>query len=684
MSNAARLLAAGAVLLGLLANGAAADFREIEKGVLVEDFEAGGLGQFVPYGKEGKGKASMPAVLEIATDAGKAALHLKGTFHSRAYLRDRTFKDFAFTARMRKASGNYAGLVVRDHWRVYLQMKCYLSVNSDAPGQQSKGELLKSGEAFPGYHNLKVVCAGPLLHAYVDGKVVFKHKIAPSAGRIGLYAHGGGEAYYDELRVETGVSADHYVLVEPVAPGGCLVFAPNENVVLRFRASDFSGSEQLVTIAASLKTWAGQVVKQPKPRELKATAGGDSIAAFDVGRTAPGFYRVDLHATCGGKGVSGVDDLPVAVQERGSVAKLTPPTIPVAAYYKYFNRTSPLYRNTYAHAAARSLKDHHFNAVVAGPSFTRETIDIFRGYGIATIARGKFLDHPAVIGTLSSDEPKPDQIASLKQTYEKLRQATDKPVTTCMVGEGIGLGRPSDPVVMWRQLEPDLRCFRWYGIKKSYYGILHDLKYKGCLPLSSVLRIVEASSDTPYWFVPPALGRPQHEAYFHKPLPAQTRGMMHLALAYGADGILFWAFQTHRGWPCFVEQKSLEPNDGNYAAAAEVAATIDKHAELIKSLEHAGLDIRCPSPAVAAVPRKSAKDGKLYVYAVNKDTSNPVTTRLLLWAETWTLTNVRDVFTGQRLPIARDEEGYWSIPLKLRPGGGRLLATDAAIAPRKK
>jgi hypothetical protein len=253
-----------------------------------------------------------------------------------------------------------------------------------------------------------------------------------------------------------------------------------------------------------------------------------------------------------------------------------------------------------------------------------------------------------------------------------------------MVGEGIGLGGPGDPVTIWRRLDPPLRCFRWYGIKKSHYGVLHGVRYKGWLPLASLLRIAEASSETPYWFVAPALGKTHHEAYYHKPTPAQTRAMMHLALAHGADGLLFWAFQTHRSWPCFVEQKSLGPNDGNYAAAGAVAARIEAHAELIRSLAHAGLDIRCPSPVVAAVPRKSAKDGKLYVYAVNRDATSAVSTRLLLWAEVWTLTSVRDVFTGRDLKVGRDEEGYWSVPLTLAPGDAQLLATDAAIIPRKK
>ncbi len=71
-------------------------------------------------------------------------------------------------------------------------------------------------------------------------------------------------------------------------------------------------------------------------------------------------------------------------------------------------------------------------------------------------------------------------------------------------------------------------------------------------------------------------------------------------------------------------------------------------------------------------------NGKLYVYVVNKDTKNPVSTRLLLWAERWVLTGVQDVFSGKELKVEKDEEGYLSVAVTLAPGEGQLLATDAA------
>jgi hypothetical protein len=444
--------------------------------------------------------------------------------------------------------------------------------------------------------------------------------------------------------------------------------------------SNHGATPQAVTVTAAVKTWADGAVSAEQSQQLRVGPQTHGFADFDAGQIATGFYKIVLHASCEGKEIAAFDDLPVAVQPRGS-GEFTAPRIPIAAYYKYYNARTPLYAGTYTHAAAKSLRDAHFNAVVADPSFSRETIDIFQSYGIATIARGQFLDHPAVIATLLADEPKPDEVERLKADYARMREATGKPITTCLVGDALGLGRTGGPLWIWNELQPELRCFRWYGIKKSFYGILHDVKYKPYLPLSSVLRIAEASNESPYWFVAPSLGKTDHEAYYHKPTPAETSGMMHLALAYGADGILFFAYQSHGSWICLVDQQSLEPSDGCYEAAREVAARIEPHAALLQSLQHGGLDVRCPHPAVDAVPRVCGEDGRPYVYVVNKDTNASVSTRLLLWAERWQLTEVRDVYRGERLPIERDDEGYLAVPITLGPGDGRLLATDAAAKP---
>jgi len=249
-----------------------------------------------------------------------------------------------------------------------------------------------------------------------------------------------------------------------------------------------------------------------------------------------------------------------------------------------------------------------------------------------------------------------------------------------MVGEGLGLG---GVVKKWRlvaaaQGQPALRAFRWYGVKKHFYDALYNVKYKGILPFSDVMRAAEAGGDTPLWVILPSFGGNQHEAYFQNPSPAQLKCLMHLSMAYGADGLLFYTFQVERArWPAFVEQQSLKPCDGKYKAAASVAARIGANAELLRALGHGSLDIRCPSACVDVVPRRHKQTGRNYVYVVNMDAKVPVKTNLVVWSGDWSLTRVSSVFTGRDYSLERDRGGYFNIPLVLEPGEGDLLLTDA-------
>jgi len=654
-----------------------AAFREVKPGVYYSDFEDGELGLF---GVDEKEKTKQPRSLSVVQDGPRKAVRLEGGFHTRVFYTEKKFKDFSLEVRMKKTRGSYAGVVVRDHWWVFFRLKGFLCLSTDLRRYSSR-LLFQSAKTFTGYHDVKIVCAGPILRVSVDGQPMFEFNIGPGDGRIGFYAH-HAQAYYDRLRVDTHVDPRDAVFVEPVSPNedGSLVYAPEENVKLTFRVGNFSGAPQKVILTSAVKTWDGKPVTPLKRDEVTTAVGAYTPVVFDMGRIGSGFYRIDMTALCGGRRVGGKNDLPLAVQKRPTGA-FEPPLIPIAPYSRYDGDRNPIYQHTYAHAIAQSLKDHHFNAIVAGPSFTDQVVDIFRSYGIATITRSsKAIGHPGVIGALVGDEPKIQDIERYQKYYEGLRKQTDKPFTTCMVGEGLGLG---GVVKKWRlvaaaQGRPALRAFRWYGVKKHFYDALHKVTYKGTLPFPDVMRVAEAASDTPLWVILPSFGGNQHEAYFQNPSPAQLACLMHLSLAYGADGLLFYTFQVERArWPALVEQKSLKPCDGKYDAAASVAARIQANAALLRALEHGSLDIRCPSARVDVVPRRRKETGRNYVYVVNMDAGAPVKTNLIVWSGDWTLTNVSSVYTGRDFPVERDPDGYFRVPLTLEPGEGDLLLTDA-------
>jgi len=361
----------------------------------------------------------------------------------------------------------------------------------------------------------------------------------------------------------------------------------------------------------------------------------------------------------------------------GAISALDAPTLPVGVFY-----TSSRTDEAYVRKVAEALKKDRFNTVVANRVFTRAMIDVFQQQGIAVVTCGdQNLDHPAVIASLAGQGQEPSgegDREALRTQVQELGKKTDKPVILCSPGEGMGLFGPDDPRMLWKDLTPKIRCFRWYGISQGYYGTLHKRSDRGWLSLTSVLSIAQRG-ETPFWIALPSFGKQDPASAYQPPTPAQIKAMTHLALAYRAHGILYYSLQSHDGWQGLVEDETLQPCDGAYAAATEMAALISKHADLLASFQHQGLDLRCPNPVVDAVPLRAGKEPKIYTYVINKDTEKPATARLLLWAQTWTWTRAEDVFTGKVLEVKEaDEEGYLNASLALAPGEGQLLLLDAA------
>jgi len=495
----------------------------------------------------------------------------------------------------------------------------------------------------------------------------------------------------------------------PLAEDDVLVFPPDEEAVLTVKAMNRSGKD--ARLVAAVREFKGVPVKRndraaavnqgetvvaygvrafyrietfPEKTvgrgEATVRAGTDGPVRIRLGKLPKGFYMVDLTFFRGDKPLRnrkyplGVFRIPEKTGE------IEPPAFPVGVYGRFmqYRRTEPpIFWKTYVHAVAHDLREHHINAFVAVGGFNDEELAIYNRYGIVGISRGgRYLDHPGVIASFIGDEPKPGkELEKLKEIYDRLREKTDKAITTCMVGDGIGLTTPADPVNLWKVLRPKVRVFRWYGIKKHFYGVLHHIHYKGRLALPSILRIVEVSADTPWWIVLPAFGGDQHEAYFQNPSPAQIRSMTHLALAYGADGLVYFQYQTG-----LVDSVTLKPRDGKLAALGEVAGLVAAHADELNALKHTGLDIRCPSPVVQAVPVRIGEQNA--VYAVNKDPVNAVSTRLMLWDEVWHWSKAHDVYADKDLEIKKDDEGYLFAQIHLRPGEGKLIVTDANVDKR--
>jgi hypothetical protein len=109
-----------------------------------------------------------------------------------------------------------------------------------------------------------------------------------------------------------------------------------------------------------------------------------------------------------------------------------------------------------------------------------------------------------------------------------------------------------------------------------------------------------------------------------------------------------------------IDETTLAPPDGKYAAAAEVAALVEAHGALIKSLDSQGAGMRIASSSifVETLPLKNERDR--YLYVINKNTARSVPCRVF-----WGLglprrltgwSRAENIFTGETVDIA---EGDW-------------------------
>ena len=364
----------------------------------------------------------------------------------------------------------------------------------------------------------------------------------------------------------------------------------------------------------------------------------------------------------------------LALTAPSAALALDPPAIPIGAWY-----TSSRTDADYVRSVAKNLKEHHFNTVVANDAFTSEMVDLFAEQGLAVVTRGdKFLDHPAVIASVVGADPRPEarageDIEKLNQQYEALRAKTDKPLITCLFGDSLGVDYSNGQWDFWKTVKPKLRCLRWYGISRGHYGVLHRRLYLGYVSYGAVVRLA-SSGKGPFWIVLPGFGKDDPDADHQNPTPAQMRAMMHLALAYGARGLLFWSLQNYGDWQCLAEEGSLKPTDGKYAAAAQVADKIQANIEVFRSMRRGGGDLRCPSSYVDAVGQYGPR-GRFYMYLVNKNTKASVSSRLLWWGQRPLLTMARDVLNNADLELSKElnEEGYQVVPFELGPGEGKLI-----------
>jgi hypothetical protein len=202
------------------------------------------------------------------------------------------------------------------------------------------------------------------------------------------------------------------------------------------------------------------------------------------------------------------------------------------------------------------------------------------------------------------------------------------------------------------------------------------------IPSYVAFDMVERCSPSPWWYVIQGFGgRPTLEKpdpYWRNPTPGEFSGLAHLALAFGARGIISWPLQSHGPEPsaavALIKQETLEPEDGKYEAFAKVAADIAKAKEVLLRHQKGSFDVRSDRFEVLAVPRTDPATKKNYVYLVNMDARSSQRVKVTFAYATPNEKKVReikDIYSGRQIPV-EEEARYRVVFAELPPGGGQF------------
>jgi len=674
-----------ALIAGVLCAAATAygSPKQVAKGVWLEDFEDGSLA-----GWESKSVRPM----DIGRSEEGAFLALRGTMS----LKDKPFKNGVVELRIRGVRGGEAkadgGILLDGKCEARYVQRGRVLLSKIGKPRKSVREMKRSRD-LTAWKTLKLVCAGDVVTAYVDGQFACQLTgVGPVAEKVTIKAK--SRPHVDFVRITDHVRPEDHLVFEPVSDDDCLVFAPGKPIPLRMKVANHYASAQTVAVGVKIRKWTPQNIAEPSPVTVTVPAGGEVEKVFPVGALEEGYYQVVVEPT----GMS----FPIAVQEKADVAAAKRPEIwpgleggdlQFGAYWYFQHWSLPkLWANTYCHAAGRLLQKHGFNTYVRMGGLPHDHMDILAAYGVYCHSRGdRGVNYKFIAGTYIGDEPRHKDIPKYKEMYQKARNSFKDPTCTigsCMIGDG-GVKKMAHA---WDELLPigHLRLFRWYGIKAEHYGVLNPYKRR-----PSFVETLRDARDGyrqdgyPVWVILPSLGSRGPESFYGLPSPTQYRSMMHIAAAYAAKGMVFWTLHDHTFYSQgLVGPETLQPNDGRMAEAGRMAHLLQPNRKLLASLKEADRSLFCDHPAVEAVQSVSTLDGRPYVYLVNK---HPVESAEFTLYGVKTGAKVSDVYTGKTFSskpgTARLLDGspkkLGAIAMTLEPGAGMLLrCAKAAVASR--
>ena len=598
-------------------------------------------------------------------------------------LKGEDWENYLVGVTVRKLKGHWAGLIVRRSATGYYEICLNEARGIMVRRQPNAVVLARTHGSFPDgqAHRLEVAAIGPFLRVFVNGElhlsVSDRHSPRGRSGLMGHLVH----AQFDDYVQTLDMPVERAVLAAPAEEAGAFVFSPGEPVRLPIDLWGTNAARDAVTVRADLDVTGGG--RLSLSGSVKLPAGPRETVELAPPALPEGLHLAALSVECDGVRLP-QGSFPVGIW---ALPKEAAPGdggfFPVGVYDKFRLSGNGTFTRTYLHAICHDLRGRGLNTLLTGGVIrtpTVELLDICNLYGVKVVLRidapadDAVMRHPAVICCMLGDEPKLEQLDAYKQRYAQMAEGfPGLPVVSCLVGESAGTGAANNPLRIWWELEPELRLVRFYPIRKRSYGLLRPPVYKRHLPFAAAMGAFGGSFDSPWWYVVQTFGGEvtdeKPDPYWRNPTGPELTGMIHTALAYGARGILCYAYQREsKSWTPLVEQETLQPCDGKLVALSAVARLIEAHKELLVRLRFGGFEARTDRPEVLAVPQKT-DHGRAFVYLINLDASRQVATNVdLVRGEA---TSVHSLYREGRAQVDRTGP-YPRFGTALAPGEGQL------------
>lgn len=645
------LLLVGACTLSASSLRAAAAYRE--------DFETADPALWT--------SAGTPTVAIVRAD-GKAVLRLDGREQQSFKLPIEEHRDFDLRVSIRGPGGIH----FRDGYKVFFKPDGEMWIRR--PGAMLL-DWVRTRRDMDRFNTIRVVCADRIVRVYVNDALEFEGlDHAPLAAPF--FFCGSGDV--DWLHVAATVPAHEALMVVPQdaganfveeqsharAPGAgtrvpdlALAFASDAALRIPLWVLNASPAEARgVQVHAVFDDFNGARRAEPRESTLSVAANDRTELILDLGVVADGFHRLTLALAHNGRELR-TTSYPVFVGVPQAALGFEPPAFPFGVVLQTMI-WKPLHTKTYWHGIAALLRACHLNAA-AMINTHREFPEILEHYGIATIERTENrLDYPSVIALMGVSR-------NLART-RALQERTAKPVTFAVSVDDLGTDADDDPLVAWRNARLPVRLLRIHPFRRA---AADWLDCREGLRLPEALKQVAAADMTPWWALLQALGHRRDDGELRTPTPAEMRAQTHLALAYGAKGILYASLQDNVDTTALVDYLSLRPRDGNLEAVAELGAFVKRCAESLRVMTPGTHAVGCDSPDVLAVPVRMGE--RLGVYLVNTNT-RATRTSAVSWPGVAADVGVHDLVADK--PVPKATNGQW--PVFLAAGAGALLVPE--------